>query len=1161
MLIESQHWRRAMMRHAVVSISFVLLYVLLSRPEVILFGRIGFVAWYPAVGLAMALMLGISPWYALLVCFAVAFTGRVIYTQPILSFSNTVDAGGIAICYGAAAYVLRGPLQIDYGLRRRRDVVRYVLVSGAASALATIIGVACLIADHAIIWHEYKADALAWFLGDTIGLVGIAPFLLVHVLPHLRRWLSLEPSLQTTGKGRNSRKLTFGDLGEACGEALAILAVCWAMFGNHDGRYGHFYTCFIPIIWIAMRHGIRRVVSGLLALNLGIVVAIHLFLPSADVVAKISLFMLVVSAAGLIVGSEVSERHGLAIHLNEKTAYLDSLIQNSPLGIAVLDRQGSVELANSAFEKLFQRDRHELASIDIGNIHLFDDEGTDTAQLIPQIFAGATLHRTVRQRRKDGQSLDLAVHGVPLLLNGEVLGAYLIYEDISDQIRAAERLRLQATALEAAANAIVITDRNGTILWTNRAFGDLSGYTTEEVLGKNPRLLRSGKQSREFYADLWQTITGGKVWHGELTNRRKDGSLYTEEQTITPVRSDSGNITHFVAVKQDITERKRAAQELCDREDRLRLILESTAEAIYGIDQQGRCTFCNPACLRLLGYKHSDELLGKNMHDLIHHSCSNGRKLPAEECRIFRAFKTGQGTHVDEEVLWKADGTSFPVEYWSYPQRKGEDIVGAVVAFIDITQRKAAEEQIRSLAYYDALTGLPNRILLQDRLAQALARADRGQDKIALFFLDLDRFKVVNDSLGHSVGDLLLQEVAERLKRQIREQDTVARLGGDEFVIVLSGVKQIKDAAITAERVMNDLTSAFVIQGHSLNVSCSLGISIFPNDGRDGETLVKHADAAMYCAKENGRNNFQFFTQNMNDNVVQRLTLENSLRMALQRMALQKKEFFLMYQPQLDITTGEISGVEALIRWQHPELGLVSPEQFIPIAESSGLIIPIGEWVLRTACEQGRKWQDKGLPAVPVAVNVSAMQFRHQGFLEIVRRVLHETALPPQYLELELTESLILSNADVMLSRLKELKEMGVKLAIDDFGTGYSSFSYLRQFRVHKLKIDRSFVRDVCLDADDAAITAAIISVARSLNLRVIAEGVETEKQVAFLRAHHCDEIQGYYFSKPLLPDEFAEKLRNNSLLTSVNDVGSDPILADAASSQLAPFPESALMK
>lgn len=1132
MLIESQHWGRTIIRHALVSLSFVLLYVLLSRHEVIFFSRIGLVAWYPAIGLGMALMLGVSPWYGLLVCFADAFAARVIYAQPVLSFSSTVDAGGIAICYGAAAYVLRGPEQIDLGLRRRRDVVRYVLASAAAAVVATIIGVACLIADHSITWGEYKSSALGWFFGDAIGLVGIAPFLLVHVLPHVRKWLSQTPChVHSTRAHPLGTTFTLGKLTETCGQIVTILAVLWVMFGTKDGHYDHFYLCFIPIIWIAMRQGVRRAVTGLLAMNFGVVVAMHLFPPTAVVFAKVGLLMLVLSAVGLIVGSEVSERHRLTIDLNERTTYLDSLIENTPLGIVVLDRQGSVELANSAFEKLFQCDRNELASIDIGNIGLFDDEGTDAAQLIPQIFAGATLHRTVRQRRKDGQILDLAVHGVPLHLDGEVRGAYLIYEDISDQIRAAERLRLQAAALESAANAIVITDKKGTILWTNPAFGDLTGYTSEEALGRNQRLLSSGKQSKEFYANLWQTISTGKIWRGELTNRRKDGRFYTEEQTITPVCSDSGDITHFVAVKQDITERRRAAQELCDREDKLRLILESTAEAVYGINLEGRCTFCNPACLRLLGYRHSDELLDKNMHELIHHSRPTGTKLPAEECRILHAFKTGRGTHVDDEVLWKADGTSFPAEYWSHPQRKGEDIVGAVVAFIDITQRKAAEEQIRTLAYYDALTGLPNRILLQDRMAQALARASRHQEKVALLFFDLDRFKVINDSLGHSVGDLLLKEVAERLKRQTREQDTVSRLGGDEFVVVLSGVKQTADSAITAERIINAMTSEFVIQGHSINVSCSLGVSIFPDDGRDGETLVKHADAAMYCAKENGRNNFQFFTQKMNDNIVQRLTLENSMRLALQ-----KKEFFLMYQPQLDITTGEISGVEALVRWQHPKLGLVAPNEFIPIAESSGLIIPIGEWVLHTACDQARKWQAEGLPALPVAVNVSAMQFRHQGFLQFVSRMLHETGLAPQYLELELTESLILSNADVLLSRLQELKEMGVRLAIDDFGTGYSSFSYLRHFRVHKLKIDRSFVRDVCLDSDDAAITEAIISVAKSLNLRVIAEGVENEGQVSFLRAHHCDEIQGYYFSKPLLPNEFAEKVRDNSLLASVNE-------------------------
>ena len=443
----------------------------------------------------------------------------------------------------------------------------------------------------------------------------------------------------------------------------------------------------------------------------------------------------------------------------------------------------------------------------------------------------------------------------------------------------------------------------------------------------------------------------------------------------------------------------------------------------------------------------------------------------------------------------------------------------------DITDRKAAEERVQLLAYYDALTGLPNRTLLQDRLSQALASARRRKDKVALLFLDLDRFKIINDSLGHSVGDLLLKEVAERLKRWAREQDTVARLGGDEFLIVLTDVKDIPGAAVAAERLMDAMTAEFVVQGHLLRVSCSLGISIFPEHGADGETLIKNADAAMYSAKDYGRNNFQFFTQDMNAEVVERLTLESSLRLALE-----KKELFLVYQPQMDIASGRITGLEALLRWQHPELGLVPPDRFIRIAENSGLIVPIGEWVLRTACSQARKWQDEGLLAVPVAVNVSAVQFRQEGFRKMIDRVLRETGLAPQYLELELTESLLLSNADVTLSVLRGLKAMGLKLAIDDFGTGYSSFGYLKHFPVSKLKIDGSFVRDVAVNPDDAAITTAIISMAKSLSLKVIAEGVEDEAQMSFLRAHQCDEIQGYYFSKPLAPEEAADKLRGTAV-------------------------------
>jgi diguanylate cyclase (GGDEF)-like protein/PAS domain S-box-containing protein len=573
------------------------------------------------------------------------------------------------------------------------------------------------------------------------------------------------------------------------------------------------------------------------------------------------------------------------------------------------------------------------------------------------------------------------------------------------------------------------------------------------------------------------------------------------------------------ASHQSLDNLNRLQTQLVQAEEKYRAIFEDAVVGIFQITPDGCPRSVNRAFAEMHGYDSPEQLLAE--------VTNTAQQLLVDPSRMDELrqmlVKNGEVRGAEVEIYGRDGAKKSALMNLRAVCDAGGNIALYEGTVEDITGRKAAEERVQYLAYYDALTGLPNRTLLGDRLTKALASARRRKEKVALLFLDLDRFKDINDSLGHSAGDLLLKEVAERLKTWAREQDTVARLGGDEFLIVLTRIKDTADAAVAAERLLDKMTTELVVQGHPLTVSCSLGISIFPEHGMDGETLIKNADAAMYCAKDYGRNNFQFFTADMNAQAVERLALESGLRLALDR-----KELFLVYQPQMEIATGRIIGLEALLRWQHPELGLVPPDKFIRIAENSGLIMPIGEWVLRTACSQARKWQDEGLLALPVAVNVSAVQFRQPGFCELIGRVLWETGLAPQYLELELTESLLLSNADVTFSVLQDLRAMGLKLAIDDFGTGYSSLSYLKQFPVSKLKIDRSFIRDVATNPDDTAITAAIIAMAKSLHLKVIAEGVENEEQMSFLRKHHCDEIQGYYFSKPLAFDKVADKLRGD---------------------------------
>jgi diguanylate cyclase (GGDEF)-like protein len=434
-----------------------------------------------------------------------------------------------------------------------------------------------------------------------------------------------------------------------------------------------------------------------------------------------------------------------------------------------------------------------------------------------------------------------------------------------------------------------------------------------------------------------------------------------------------------------------------------------------------------------------------------------------------------------------------------------------------IRQRTA---ELDHLAYHDALTDLPNRILFEDRLTQALALAQRSEQTLGMLFLSLDRFKKVNDTLGHALGYRLLKEVAERLTSCVREGDTVARFEGDEFALLLTQIGGTEDVVEIIYQINEMLKLPFILDGHELFITVSIGISLYPDDGADAHTLLKNAGAAIYRAKEHGGNNYQFYTSDMNAKAMKRLSLENSLRRALERA-----EFEVYYQPQIDFNTGQVVGMEALVRWQHPELGMVSPAEFIPLAEDTGLIVPLGEWVLRTACAQNRSWQDAGLAFLSVAVNLSARQFQQQNLSRVVARILQETGLNPHYLELELTESSIMKNAESGVRTLTELKEMGVKMAIDDFGTGYSSLGYLKRLPIDMLKIDQSFVRDVTTDPDDAALVMAIIALAHNLRLKVIAEGVETEEQRRFLHLLRCDQWQGYLYSKPLRAAAFAELL------------------------------------
>jgi diguanylate cyclase (GGDEF)-like protein/PAS domain S-box-containing protein len=672
--------------------------------------------------------------------------------------------------------------------------------------------------------------------------------------------------------------------------------------------------------------------------------------------------------------------------LRESEERYRSLVENAPDALFVLDatsqqlvdvNKNSCALFGKRRNELFELDYHRLSPIQQPN-------GQDSVQqfqhYIDQAVAGEQPVFEWSYLNGDGERVPCEVRLLRLpgtqqiLIRGSII-------DISERKRNEAHMRKLSRALQQTADAIAITDKQGTIEYVNPSFEATTGYSSAEAVGQTPHILSSKKHSKEFYERLWRTIQSGETFCEVITNKKKDGTLFHEEKTITPLKDDNGNITHYIATGRDISERINT------------------------------------------------------------------------------------------------------------------------------------QERLQHLAHHDILTNLPNRASFNERLNLEVKRAHRSKQRIAVLFIDLDRFKIINDTLGHDVGDMVLQNTAERLVNNLRASDTVARLGGDEFAILLPEIVHIDEVAMIADKLLLDLAKPFFLDERELFISASIGISLYPDDSDDPRILVKHADMAMYRAKNMGRNTYEFFSEELSNKADERLSLETSLRRALER-----EEFRLHYQPQVSLASGRITGVEALLRWQHPEHGLTPPDQFIPILEETGLIVEVGEWVARTACQQLRRWHAAGHP-IRLAINVSSRQFNDERLEERIFGAIDQSGVAATFIELEITESLLMQNPGKTQQTLRNFAKRGIDLAIDDFGVGYSSLSYLRRFPLDTLKIDRAFVNDITTNPDDAAIVSTIIAMAKTLKLATVAEGVETQEQLDFLKGQQCETMQGYLFSKPVEPE------------------------------------------
>ncbi|MBI4205676.1 MAG: PAS domain S-box protein, partial [Betaproteobacteria bacterium] len=824
----------------------------------------------------------------------------------------------------------------------------------------------------------------------------------------------------------------------------------------------------------------------------------------------------VVNTIGTQLGRVVERREAdNAVRASEER--YRNLFEFAPLPLLVMEEASRRLLAaNQAAVEKYGYTREEFLAMTILDLQVEADRERVAHELSDRDPAQAAFFQR-RHVTKSGEIIFAEVTARPLAFHGQDARILLI-NDVTERLRAEETLReseerFRATFEQAAVGMALrgADPRNPRWLRVNQKLCDILGYSREELL-QLTSVDVTPPEDRGAAIDYNEQLLRGEIanYSREKRYRRKDGEIIWANISLTAVRGADGRPTHVISIVQEITDRKRAEAALRESEEQFHQLANNIPQVFWICDaRQKDMIYVSPAYERVTGQPIEPlRVNARRWLEAIHEE-------DRERVRGARAMAAA-GKYDEVFRVIRPDGTMRWVRDRAFPIHDSHGRVYRIAGIAeDITDLRESEERLLYLAHYDNLTSLPNRVLFYDRLKQALSQARRNQWITAVMFLDLDRFKNVNDTLGHGAGDLLLRQVSERLAACVRSGDTVGRLSGDEFAIVLSNLAGPDDASLVAQKVMATFTKPFNLYGKEVFVSASIGITLFPTDSLDQDTLIQNADTAMYRAKDLGRNSFRFYTPEMNARALEKLSLESSLRRALER-----REFLLYYQPKASLANGEVIGVEALLRWHHPELGLVSPMEFMPMLEETGLIVAAGEWVIRAACAQIRAWQQAGIMAMPVAVNLSARQFQGKEFGTTISRILEEEGIRHDLLELEITETSLANNTEEAAATLGYLNSLGVRVSIDDFGTGYSSLSRLKGFPLDALKIDGSFVRDITTDADDAAITRAIITMAHSLGLAVVAEGVETEQQLIFLDANGCDQIQGYYFSSPLPADE-----------------------------------------